>query len=208
MIQAAVDRGVHAQVWQEIVRAKVRGQAATLSVRKPRLGKSVGALVAEVGHGDMTNVEGRAAREYFDGLWGKKFVRDHDGGDRVNALLNYGYAILRSSGIRAVNAAGLVPSLGIWHRHRANAFNLVSDLMEPFRPVLDHVVRNLPGTAKVTQVETKKALAGVLEIPFGSEGRTVADELLALALRYARFIEGERQGFHVDHWAPLEGGDE
>jgi CRISPR/Cas system-associated endonuclease Cas1 len=77
------------------------------------------------------------------------FHRDKDGGDRINSLLNYGYGILRGHGMRAVIGAGLIPSLGCFHSHRANPFNLVEDLIEPFRPMVDDVVRHLPARASL-----------------------------------------------------------
>lgn len=138
--QAQLSSKANSTAWAAIVRAKILGQAVTLTVWKPRLGTKLASRAVAVESGDRGNVEGVAAKAYFPDLLGADFVRDTDGGDRLNAMLNYGYGILCGIRVRAVLAAGLVPSLGMWHRHRPNPFNLVADLMEPFRPVVDHAV--------------------------------------------------------------------
>ena len=120
------------------------------------------ALVGKVKSGDPENIEGQGARRYWGLLFGPEFRRDQDG-DGVNALLNYGYTILRSATARAVVAAGLHPSIGLHHSNDANAMRLVDDLMEPFRPMADLKVWQLHQAAEshVTP-DTKRALVRVL----------------------------------------------
>lgn len=198
--QTKVSRRLLGQLWQEIVRAKVLGQAATLASVKPRFAPKLAEMAGRISVEDIANVEGEAARYYWPRLLGKGFVRDHSGEDRVNALLNYGYGIVRGYGIQAVLSPGLISTLGIWHRHRANAFNLVSDLMEPFRPAVDYAVLHLPAYSSLRKAETMKMLASVLHLPFTPAGATLAAELRALAKRYGRLVEGKRERFEVPVW--------
>jgi len=87
--------------------------------------------------GDVTNREGVAASLYFKELLGDSFRRERGAVDAFNSALNYGYIVLRSCVARAITAHGLHPALGIGHRNQYNAFNLVDDCMEVFRPVID-----------------------------------------------------------------------
>ncbi len=138
------------QLWRQIVVAKVRAQAANLAADgAPR--KKLLALAREVKSGDATNIEAQAARVYWQNwldpvdsrdLDREPFRRDPDAAG-LNAFLNYGYAVLRAAVARAIVAAGLLPSLGVHHRHRGNAFCLADDLMEPLRPLVDDRVRDM-----------------------------------------------------------------
>lgn len=205
--QAQASADLKAEVWGHLARAKLRGQAATLRAVKPRFAPHLDQLAEQVGPGDPSNLEATGARHYWRHLWGAQFVRDTDGGDRINALLNYGYGILRGQGVRAVLSAGLVPSLGIAHSHRANPFNLVADLMEPFRPVVDSAVVRLPPYSSLKKVETKKLLVAAMQVPFGDSGVSAAAELGMLAQRYGRFVEGDSDVFTVNAWAGWSQGD-
>ena len=149
------------RLWAAIVKAKLEQQAAALE----GMGAStvpLQALVGKVRSGDPDNIEGQGARRYWTLLFGDDFRRDQSG-EGLNALLNYGYTILRSAMARAVVASGLHPSLGLHHSNDANAMRLVDDLMEPFRPVVDLKVwqLNRAGETMVTP-ETKRALVRVL----------------------------------------------
>jgi CRISP-associated protein Cas1 len=127
------------RLWQQIVRAKLRAQAALLcELHDCDFG--IGALVGRVHSGDPSNVEARAARRYWPHVFSDlTFRRQRDNEDQ-NLLLNYGYAVLRAIVARAICAAGLHPSLGLHHHNRYNAFCLADDLMEPLRPTVDHAV--------------------------------------------------------------------
>lgn len=127
--------GLKGRLWQRIVRAKLLNQGAALASR----GQPAGALEALAGRvkpGDPDNLEGLAAQRYWPLLFGPSFRRNPDL-DGANALLNWGYAVLRSATARAVMAAGLHPSLGLFHKNALNPMCLVDDLMEPFRPFVD-----------------------------------------------------------------------
>ncbi|MBQ7550122.1 MAG: type II CRISPR-associated endonuclease Cas1 [Bacteroidales bacterium] len=129
------------QVWKQIVEFKIRNQSALLE----KLGYGNDPLHryhTQVKSGDSTNREGAAAKIYWQMLFGKQFIRDRIG-TPPNNLLNYGYAILRSSVARAIMDAGLLPMIGVFHRNYYDAFPLADDLMEPFRPFIDEKVFTL-----------------------------------------------------------------
>ncbi|WP_459557382.1 CRISPR-associated endonuclease Cas1 [Lacunimicrobium album] len=129
------------RLWQQIVAHKIRMQAELLKVA---IGKDHGLanIAKQVRSGDPSNLEGQAARKYWKLLFGSDFRRDRDAPGH-NAMLNYGYAILRAATSRAICAAGLHPSLGLHHHNRYNSFCLADDLMEPYRPVVDQMVWEL-----------------------------------------------------------------
>lgn len=127
------------RLWEEIVRRKIRMQQKVLERFSP---DSQGALFPyeeRLLPGDPGNCEGQAAKVYFHRLFGYSFSREKE--NDVNAALNYGYAILLSAFNRAVTLYGYHPSLGIHHRSCVNPYNLGCDLMEPFRPFVDAIVR-------------------------------------------------------------------
>jgi len=190
--QAAASKPLKKQLWKQIVRAKIAQQAATLD--------AVGAnssgfhlLSKKVRSGDPENVEAQAARRYWRLLFGDAFRRNAEGAG-PNALLNYGYAVLRAGTARAIMAAGLHPSLGLAHVNRKNAFALVDDCMEPFRPVVDLFVHDLVyGGAKELDQPVKAALARVLitDMATGDGVTPVVTCLERLALSLARCFGGE-----------------
>ncbi|RMG34354.1 MAG: type II CRISPR-associated endonuclease Cas1 [Planctomycetota bacterium] len=137
--QADASRPTKKRLWQQIVRAKIRSQAACLeSLHLSDFG--LRRLVKSVRSGDTTNVEAQAARRYWQFLFGDHALRRDRTATDENLLLNYGYAVLRAIVARAIVAAGLHPALGIHHHHRENAYCLADDLMEPFRPLVDRAV--------------------------------------------------------------------
>jgi CRISPR-associated protein Cas1 len=112
--------------------------------------------------GDPSNIEALGARRYWGLLFGDDFRRDQDG-DGLNGLLNYGYTVLRAATARAIVAAGLHPTLGVFHSNEGNAMRLVDDVMEPFRPVIDLKVWQLARQSErhVTP-DTKRTLVRTL----------------------------------------------
>ncbi|CUH39981.1 CRISPR-associated endonuclease Cas1 [Jannaschia seosinensis] len=129
------------QAWKKVVVAKIEMQAAALL----SLGKAAAPLrmmIRSVTSGDTTNIEAQAARYYWPHMMGPEFRRDAGAGG-LNALLNYGYTVLRAATARAVVAAGLHPSIGLHHSNRCNAFALADDLMEPFRLLADCAARRI-----------------------------------------------------------------
>ena len=129
------------QLWQQTVQAKIANQASSLRIST---GTETGCMkkwVKTVKSGDSDNLEGRAAAYYWRNIFPPelKFVRDQ-WGDPPNHYLNYGYIVLRAIIARALTGSGLLPTLGIHHCNRYNAYCLADDIMEPYRPFVDLVV--------------------------------------------------------------------
>lgn len=139
--QIAMGEVVKKQLWKQIIEAKIKNQAALLDKIHGN-GDVLKVHYSNVKSGDSENREGIAARVYFSKLFGDDFFRDRNS-PGINALLNYGYTILRAATTRALVSAGLTPSLGIFHHNRSNAFPLADDLMEAFRPFVDEAVYHL-----------------------------------------------------------------
>lgn len=128
------------QLWQQTVQAKILNQAAILFNRNIACENMV-YWAKSVRSGDPDNYEGRAAAYYWKSVFPKKldFFRGREG-DPPNNLLNYGYAILRAIVARGLVCSGLLPTLGIHHRNKYNAYCLADDIMEPYRPYVDEIV--------------------------------------------------------------------
>lgn len=136
--QVAAPRPLLKRAWTAVVKAKLRAQARALDVVGGN-GDPVRALIPLVRSGDPSNVEAQGAIKYWRRLFGKDFRRDRNLPGE-NQLLNYGYGVVRAIVGRSVCAAGLHPSISLHHRHRGNAYALVDDLIEPFRPIVDLIV--------------------------------------------------------------------
>ncbi len=160
--QASAKQPLRKRLWQQIVRAKIAHQAACLPPDEPA-GMALRAMVRQVRSGDPTNVEAQAARRYWRVFFGDPEFRRRRDGLPPNNLLNYGYMVLRAAVARALCGAGLHPSLGLHHSNRGNPFCLADDLLEPLRPLVDAVVRDvhLAGEMEVTR-DAKVALLSVL----------------------------------------------
>lgn len=139
--QIAWKQNTKESVWTEIVTEKIRKQKELLEL----LGKEESTLLAsylkEIVWNDETNREGHAAKVYFNALFGLDFTRTED--NFINAALNYGYSIILSAFTREVVANGYITQLGLFHDNMFNQFNLASDLMEPFRILVDREVAGM-----------------------------------------------------------------
>tara|TARA_R110002020_G_scaffold70247_1_gene182402 strand:+ start:8115 stop:9026 length:912 start_codon:yes stop_codon:yes gene_type:complete len=178
------------QVWKQVVVAKIDMQAAALKAVGEVHGP-VTMLRRKVTSGDTTNVEAQAARLYWPLMMGSEFRRDRAASD-TNALLNYGYTVLRAATSRAVVAAGLHPSIGVHHANRGNAFALADDLMEPFRPLVDCAVRGLVARNGVQiDTEAKQTLARLiaLDLQLGNGLTPVSVALCKLATSLGQSFE-------------------
>lgn len=136
--QIAWSDDVKKEVWTEIVTEKIRKQADYLRERKLPEADMLTQYISEIELGDASNREGHAAKVYFNALFGSGFSRTLDCFE--NAALNYGYSILLSSFTREIVSNGYLTQIGLFHDSQDNPFNLASDLMEPFRPIVDRVV--------------------------------------------------------------------
>lgn len=167
-IQIEASEPLRKQLWAQLVRQKIKNQAAVLS----KIGKEVESnylleLSKAVLSGDRTNVEATASAYYwqrvFDFVPG--FFRKREG-PPPNHWLNYGYAILRAVTARALVASGLLPTLGLHHHNRYNPFCLADDLMEPFRPEVDLVIYHLIKKIGVQEDISKAVKQELLFIPY------------------------------------------
>lgn len=128
-------------VWTEIVTEKIRKQAEHLRYWNRQEAGMLEQYIGEIEFGDVTNREGHAAKVYFNALFGMDFTRTAE--NNINAALNYGYGILLSAFNREIVANGYITQIGLFHNNMFNQFNLGSDLMEPFRPIVDLWVKNM-----------------------------------------------------------------
>lgn len=138
MTQAKWSDERKAILWQAVIRQKILNQAGVMQAVSAEAAGQIAAFSESVTPGDATNREGHAAKVYFNRVYGESFSRDLKS-DR-NAALNYGYSLLLSCFSREITARGYATQLGIHHRNAYNPLNLASDLMEPFRFLVDKVV--------------------------------------------------------------------
>ena len=206
--QADAPRPLRKQAWTGLVRQKIAAQAATLTrigVDSARLRK----LQATVRSGDPDNREAIAAQFYWPRLMGQDFRRDRRAEGR-NAMLNYGYAVLRAAAARGIVAAGLHPSLPVHHRSDGDGLALADDLMEPFRATIDLAVWQLVRQGIETVPEARTALVGCLtsDFPTVSGASPLTQVLLRLAQSLARsFIDGKLCLAFPDEPIPMEADD-
>lgn len=154
------------QLWQQTVNQKIANQAAVLLKNTQAETGNMLQWAKSVKSGDSENLEARAAAYYWKNIFTDipDFVRDRDG-DFPNNFLNYGYAILRAIVARALVGAGLIPTLGIHHHNRYNAYCLADDVMEPYRQYVDQKVLELMATFPEETTLTKGIKAELLQIP-------------------------------------------
>ena len=153
------------QLWQQTIKAKIENQATIL---KKCTGKEVRCMqvwATDVKSGDSENQEARAAAYYWKNFFPiENFTRDRDS-IPPNNLLNYGYAVLRAVVARGLVASGLLPTLGIHHHNRYNAYCLADDIMEPYRPFVDELVYNIVTKGEDYSILTKEIKSQLLTIP-------------------------------------------
>ncbi|GAB6051227.1 hypothetical protein JCM17960_00470 [Magnetospira thiophila] len=169
-LQATLNPRKKQALWREIVRVKIRNQAALLESsrhKEARLLKLADAVTA----GDPENREAQAARLYWPKLFGAAFRRHAE--DDTNALLNFGYAVLRGQIGRHLHATGLHRSLGIHHDNAENDGNLADDLIEPYRPLVDALVLDLVGRGIPLDPSAKSALGGLGDWPVRHGGQWI-----------------------------------
>jgi CRISP-associated protein Cas1 len=184
------------QLWQQIISSKIQNQAAVFqhfSIDNQNLLH----YANKVKSGDTENCEGSAAAHYWQNLFPAawNFYRRREG-EPPNNLLNYGYAIIRAITARAIVAAGLMPTLGVFHRNRYNAYCLADDLMEPYRPYVDKTVRNIINeTSNVKELtqEFKVSLLKVPQLDVSIDGETspLLNAIQRSAFSLAKCFEGK-----------------
>ena len=143
------------QLWQQIVKQKIRNQAWVLNESGNDIAAGrLNAMAEGVKSGDKGYAESHAAALYFSVLFGDEFTRGSD--NMINACLNYGYSVIRSAVARSLTAYGFHPALGLQHRSELNPFNLADDFIEPYRQIVDWLVcgRWTEGRLKETELTT------------------------------------------------------
>lgn len=158
------------QLWQQTVKAKINNQARVLSICSQAESRCMKKWSDEVKSGDTDNQEARAAAYYWKKIFAnikglEGFTRNRDGIE-PNNLLNYGYAILRATVARALVSSGMLPTFGIHHHNRYNAYCLADDIMEPYRPYVDELVFTIVEKYGADNLQlTKEIKAILLSIP-------------------------------------------
>ena len=165
--QAQIESSVplRKQLWQQTIAAKIKNQAWLLSKKNVKAANML-KWAKDVRSGDPDNYEGRAAAYYWQNLFPKEleFTRDRYGVP-PNNLLNYGYAVLRAIVTRSLVASGLLPTLGIHHHNKYNAYCLADDIMEPFRPYVDKIVCEIVDNGEDFEELSTSIKKQLLEIP-------------------------------------------
>lgn len=175
-------------LWKQTVKAKIHNQAIVLRILEQEISlkesfpnftpitaesketyvngsasRALKSLAGDVKSGDTSNREGHAAKIYWQNIFGPGFKRDRFGMP-PNPTLNYGYAILRAAVARALVGSGLLPTLGIFHKHRSNAYCLADDIMEPYRPFVDLTIARLKHENPKYHVMDKNIKATLLDV--------------------------------------------
>lgn len=154
------------QLWQQTIRMKLHNQRRNLEYLYGRPFKNIEKWENEVKSGDPDNYEARAAVFYWKNIFigNPNFIRCREG-ESPNNLLNYGYAILRAVIARSLVSSGLLPTLGIFHHNRYNAYCLADDIMEPYRPYVDRLVIDVMESVDDYSEITKEIKGKLLAIP-------------------------------------------
>ena len=151
------------QLWKQIIRKKIKHQAKLVG-KDSDVYKPLMTLRDRVRSGDPNNIEAQASKKFWRAyLQGTKFRRNIDGLP-PNNLLNYGYMVIRAAVARALCSAGLLPSLGIHHRNRYNAFCLADDMIEPFRGFVESKVRQICEQQSIIDELDQGTKAAILEV--------------------------------------------
>ena len=206
--QVEASQPVKKRSWQALVRSKISQQAHVLS-RFDSDNADLHAIARRVKSGDPDNLEAQAAQRYWPRLFGKGFRRDRSA-EGVNALLNYGYAVIRAATARAVVAAGLIPSLGVYHHNRTNPFCLADDLFEPYRPYVDWRVKSLVieargGSPTLDDRQTRAALLSLFNetVLVGGRRNPLLLALHASAASLCRALTGGDRTLALPEGMPL-----
>lgn len=163
--QLTASQPLKKQLWQQTIQQKIANQAAVLESRGI-VARNMRAWVADVRSGDADNMEARAAAYYWSALFPELvgFRRDREG-EPPNNLLNYGYAIVRAVVARSLVISGLLPTWGIHHHNRYNAYCLADDVMEPYRPYVDRLVCDIMASGIDYTTLTTDLKAKLLSLP-------------------------------------------
>ena len=195
------------RLWQQIIVCKIKNQALCLKEMGLDGYDKLLAMTKEVQSGDKTHVEAKAAAYYFRALYGDEFTRDNE--CIINSAMNYAYAIIRGLIARSIVCYGLEPSLGMFHHSELNSFNLVDDLIEVFRPLVDLYVASHFDIAEVDADLTpqiKRDLFNIINYDMSVKGdkRIISNCIDMLVYSYSGAIQGNRTDLELPELIPLQ----
>ena len=203
--QISLTREFKEKVWQEIIKSKLSNQAKVLELFGIEKSNELIQLSSKVQLYDKNNDEALGARIYWKQLFKvPNFKREQGAEDIINSMLNYGYAIVRACMARSICASGLLPIFGIWHQNKYNAFNLVDDLIEPFRAFIDiHIklLRKHYTNKTILDVQLKREIITLLnfecvEIKGGISNLPKAIELFVINYKKAMIKDNSSLVFY------------
>ncbi len=196
-LQLSVSEPLKKNLWKDIIKCKIYNQAMLLK----KLGKNFEPLLTlqnGVKSDDVTNREGRAALLYWRQLFDGEQFRRNRTGEEPNSMFNYAYAVLRAGVAKALMGSGLLPTLGIHHRNRYNAYRLADDVMEPYRPIVDQWVIKVYNKHKLYEELTTEIKLELLElltidVEFETVKRPLMVALSITTASLAKCFRGERR---------------
>lgn len=192
------------QMWQQTVVAKVLGQAHILGLQNIEH-ENMLMWAKSVRSGDTENIEARAAAFYWRNMFDSEFFIRDSQGLPPNNLLNYGYSIVRAMTARALVGAGLLPTLGIHHHSRYDAYCLADDIMEPYRPFVDKIVLEMCQQGEVTDditSEQKRQLLGIstMDVSINGHRRPMTLAIQSTAQSVQKCFSGEARKIVYPDW--------
>lgn len=195
---------VKKQLWKQIVRQKIENQATVLKLCCIEGWNDIDVLKNKVKSGDTTNMEAVAASQYFKLLFGKNFTRVQE--NTTNAMLNYGYAILRSTISKFLVVYGYEPSLGLFHKSTLNSFNLADDIIEAYRPLVDLFVKRYGDEPEELSTAIKAQLVNLLSVNVIIDNKLYAcSRAIELTIQsLSSYISGNRTDLLLPHILDLE----
>lgn len=165
-IQISITKEFKEKIWQNIIKSKIYNQAKVLELFQNEKYQELEQIASKVQLYDKNNDEAQSARIYWKTIFNNPRFRRAQGAEDIdNSMLNYGYAILRATMARSISASGFLPVFGIWHSNKYNAFNLVDDLIEPFRAFVDihtKLLRKKFPNKTALDVELKRKIVALL----------------------------------------------
>ena len=191
------------RIWKQIIINKILNQSKVLNIiNKNTETKQLEIYASQVKSGDSENKEAQAAKIYFKALFGNNFIRDKDN-IGINSFLNYGYAIIRSAMARAVCSSGLISSLGLHHDNYLNAFCLVDDFIEIYRPIIDLLVYDLCKDKNIELTpKEKKILTNALWVKVETKkgDSPVFQSMQYMVSSYVKALEEKKSEIEIPSW--------
>lgn len=198
--QMHISRVLQKRLWKDIVKQKILNQSLCLKVLGRDGEKTIYDLCSEVMTDDKSNMEAKAARMYFRFLYGDDFNRREE--SFTNSMLNYCYAIIRGQIARTVVVHGLEPSIALKHQNQLNSFNLVDDLIEPYRAMADYYVSDyLEQHKDLTEFSSdeKRYLLNILQQDVWINGGnyTIPKSIDLMVASYRSVLTGQREDMQL-----------